>query len=93
MTGYAEMRAAVLAYAEQHPDMDPLDIHWVIPLKLRRDVPEVHDMPGSESDVLVMVRGILCGWYLRGPGEGRLPPAPPIARDPRDPRRRPASAR
>jgi len=86
--GYAEMRAAVLAYAGQHPDMDPLGIHWTIPQELRREMPEVRAMPGTESDVIVMVRGILLGWYLRGPGAGRLPPMPPAARDPR---RRPAT--
>ena len=77
------MRAAVHAYIDKHPDIDPRDIHWVIPLALRRDEPAVRDMPGSSNDVIVMVRGILAGWFFHGPGGRRLPPQPPEARDPR----------
>jgi hypothetical protein len=84
MPGYTEMRAAVRAWIQEHPDIDPRDIHWVVPLKLRQELPEVRDMPGTEDEVTVMVRGILAGWYLHGPG-GKLPPRPPEARDPRIP--------
>jgi hypothetical protein len=80
MPGYAEMRAAVLRWINENAGMDPKDIHWAIPLKLRKDLPEVRDMPGGEDEVLVMVRGLLVGWWLHGPGHGSLPPA---ARDPR----------
>ena len=85
MVGYTEMRAAVLAWIDEHPDMDPLDVHWVIPLRLRRELPEVRAVPGTEDAVIVMVRGILAGWFLHGPGKGHLPPQPPDARDPRIP--------
>jgi hypothetical protein len=77
------MKAAVRAYIRQNPDIDPLDIHWVVPLALRRDEPAVRDMPGRESDVIIMVRAILSGWWLHGPGQGKLPPGPREARDPR----------
>lgn len=83
MTGHAEMRAAVLNWIGEHVGMDPADIHWVIPLKLRQELPEVRDMPGPDSEVVVMVRGLLIGWYLHGPGCGNLPPVPPEAHDPR----------
>jgi hypothetical protein len=83
MNGETEMRAAVHAWIAEQRHIDPAEIHWVIPLKLRRELPAVRDMPGKDNDVLVMVRGELLGWYLRGPGKGKLPPVPPQARDPR----------
>jgi hypothetical protein len=83
MTGYTEMRAAVRAWIDANPDIDELDLFWVIPLKLRRELPEVRRMSGPENDVIVMVRGILAGWYRTGPGKGKLPPGPSEARDPR----------
>jgi hypothetical protein len=85
MTGHTQMRAAVRTWIAQNPDIDPLDVHWVVPLRLRRELPEVRAMPGPENEVIVMVRAILVGWYLHGPGRGKLPPRPPEARDPRTP--------
>jgi hypothetical protein len=61
--------------------MDPRDIHWAIPLMLRREEPAVRDMPGADDEVIVMVRGELIGWYLRK--HRKLPPVPPEASGPR----------
>jgi len=85
VSGCTAMREAVREWIRAHPDMDPLDIHWVIPLMLRRELPGVRDMRGTDSDVIVVVRCILCGWWLHGPGKGKLPPGPPEAHDPRVP--------
>jgi hypothetical protein len=76
VASYTEMREAVRAYIRKHQDLDPRDIFWVIPLALRRDEPAVRDMPGPDSDALIMIRGILGGWWLHGPGRGHLPPGP-----------------
>lgn len=78
--GYPEMRAAVLRYADEHAGMDPLDIHWVLPRKLLKEMPEVSSMRGSEKDIILMVRAELVAWWRRQ--HGCFPPTPAEDRPP-----------